>query len=312
MYFSNNIHFIINLYYYSSGGRSPWNTWISCEEHGGIKGEIYEVDPFGRYESNMTVLGKGGGNFESVAVDNRDEKKPVFYITNDRGEGEIRRYRPDPALVKDSKKRGEEYKILTTPMDSKEYKDSQMDYLVLDPSYGTFHWTSNLGEGEQAAFNHFKNCEGIETHNGMLYFVSKVQYELFTLDLEEGTYKNESTAQGLFQGSPDQIVRLLEEEEENQNQDKDKDEESYLFFTEEGGNKQAGIFVRDSSGHYVPIVKTFTKESTGLAFSPDRRFMYFGEYEEGRIIEVSRIDGKPFNGKSMNLRHHELVGGEEL
>ncbi len=58
-----------------SGGRTPWNTWLSCEEV--KRGKIYEVDPFGNEVFNgqtfqRTRLGDGGNGrgarFEAVTV----------------------------------------------------------------------------------------------------------------------------------------------------------------------------------------------------------------------------------------------------
>ena len=76
-----------------SGGRTPWNTWISCEETG--RGQCFQVtaDPlhpnFGLPQE--TKLGGNGGNFEAVAVDNRDPSRPVFFVTEDTGYGALRR-----------------------------------------------------------------------------------------------------------------------------------------------------------------------------------------------------------------------------
>ena len=41
-----------------------------------------ETDPFGRSTANKTVLGGLGGNYESMAYDNRQKWKPRFFITN--------------------------------------------------------------------------------------------------------------------------------------------------------------------------------------------------------------------------------------
>ena len=43
-----------------------------------------ETDPFGREAANKTVLGGLGGNYESMAYDNRAKFKPRFFITNGR------------------------------------------------------------------------------------------------------------------------------------------------------------------------------------------------------------------------------------
>jgi len=45
------------------GGRTPWGTWISCEEVN-KKGQVWEVDPTGKNEPRKTVLGGQGGKFE--------------------------------------------------------------------------------------------------------------------------------------------------------------------------------------------------------------------------------------------------------
>ena len=48
-----------------SGGITPWNTWISCEEYS--KGKCWQVDPSGGREPETTdLVEEAGGNFESV------------------------------------------------------------------------------------------------------------------------------------------------------------------------------------------------------------------------------------------------------
>ena len=45
------------------GGKSPWGTWISCEELNN-EGQVWEVDPTGKNKPKKTVLGGQGGRFE--------------------------------------------------------------------------------------------------------------------------------------------------------------------------------------------------------------------------------------------------------
>jgi len=71
------------------GGLTPWNTWVSCEEESDV-GQCWQVGPDGRAEE--TVLGQDGGNYESVAVDDRVYHRPVFFTTEDSSDGALRRF----------------------------------------------------------------------------------------------------------------------------------------------------------------------------------------------------------------------------
>ena len=90
------------------GGKTSWNTWISCEEI--KKGQCYEVDPYGVHAPTKTVLGTSGGRFESVAYD--DDLN--FYVTEDHKTGALRRYAPAKKTLLDAKKTKDYWKILTT------------------------------------------------------------------------------------------------------------------------------------------------------------------------------------------------------
>ena len=72
------------------GGRTPWHTWVSCEEID--NGNIYQVDPMGvRPPERITMGDTHAGKFESFAFDYRDPRTPHFFVTKDDERGELRR-----------------------------------------------------------------------------------------------------------------------------------------------------------------------------------------------------------------------------
>lgn len=85
-----------------SGGKTPWNTFLSCEEIEG--GGVWEVSPFGDHEPKKTSIGgQDGGKFESSACDNRDPSNPQFFVTEDAPRGALRRFIPDATALKKAK-----------------------------------------------------------------------------------------------------------------------------------------------------------------------------------------------------------------
>jgi Malectin domain/Bacterial protein of unknown function (DUF839) len=72
------------------GGKTPWASWISCEEHG--EGEIYQIDPKGIRPNEKIYMGSvNKGQFESFAYDIRNKATPRFFVTKDDENGEVTR-----------------------------------------------------------------------------------------------------------------------------------------------------------------------------------------------------------------------------
>mmetsp|Transcript_29038 Transcript_29038/g.79704 ORF Transcript_29038/g.79704 Transcript_29038/m.79704 type:complete len:97 (+) Transcript_29038:585-875(+) len=61
------------------GGKTPWGSWISCEKSN-RDGFVYQTDPADEIQSELTALVETGGNYESFAYDDRDSKKPKFFV----------------------------------------------------------------------------------------------------------------------------------------------------------------------------------------------------------------------------------------
>jgi uncharacterized protein len=228
------------------GGRTPWGAWISCEEF--AQGQIYQVDPTGEHEPVVITLGMEGGMYESFSYDIRSLSEPHFFVTEDHERGPLRRFTPyfpdwlDPwNMLLGS---GETLYLMLTP-------DSSNDS-------GTFDWTDVKSEAQRNANLYYPNSEGIDILDKELYFVSKIYKTLFVLDLDTQLYKNYSTSKGLFDGQPDELVRIL------------GDTSHLLYFTEDGG-RDAGIHARDNKGQFFTILESpyYQEETTGLSFSPD-------------------------------------------
>ena len=266
-----------------NGGRTPWNTWVSCEEVTG--GQCWQVDPTGTIAPQKTVIGgTSGGSFEAFAYDARNPSAPSYYVTEDITNGAVRRYRPP----------------VNTPLAwaSLHGTGGTLDYLEFLPG-NTFRWTTNLATARTSAQTYFPNSEGIAIHNGKLAFVSKVKKQLFILNLNLFTYTVTSTATstlpggGQFDAQPDHLIVT-------------SSTSGVLILTEDGGTTP-GMFAYDGSKYLSYFESNYSgDEITGIAFSPDRKFLFAAVQSQGLLFQISRDDGLPFEGRRVLKWKKEL------
>lgn len=264
------------------GGRTPWNTWVSCEEVEST-GLIYQVEPTGEREPEVITLGSDGGRWESFAYDIRDRKIPRFFATEDHSKGTVRRFTPTSPNWDDP------WSIL--------HGDGVTDFLMIFPNQtvngGTFKWTNDKEAAKNNAKMYYPMTEGIDIYEGQMFVTCKLIKQLFVFDLDSFTYYNHTTSNGLFDGKPDQMRRVV------------GDSKDLLYFTEEGG-VDAGVHARDHLGRFFTVFESpvYPDETTGLSFSPNGRFMYTAYQDSGFLYAIWRIDGLPFHAAHLDVKFH--------
>lgn len=174
--------------------------------------------------------------------------------------------------------------------------DGKMEYLLINPQsndQGTYQWTTDLSAGKASAKAHFPNTEGIDFYENSLYVITKKLKLMYILNLDDDTYTVQSTRHGLFAGQPDQIVRLTD------------NDDSLFYFTEDGGT-DAGVHARNRLGQFFTILESsqYSDETTGLSFSPNGKHLYIAYQDDGLLFDVTRIDGLPFSGNTLNVKYH--------
>jgi len=266
------------------GGKTWWNTWLTCEEK--ENGRVWETDPWGVKPERMITL-MGTGRFESAAYYRPTPSTPTFYITEDVEQGALRRFTPDRMAVSAAN----QWNDFSELLHSNATGTAKIEYLKLSPntgSSGTFQWTTDHSAARADAAAYYSFSEGIDIARGIAYVTAKKPKKLLALDLERGTYQISSTESGAFNKQPDQIRFILG----------GNAEDDILFFCEDGGTF-SGVHGRDSAGNFynilngyvrlfstsvllnlpveysllVPLRSQYDTETSGLAFSPDQRYV---------------------------------------
>lgn len=128
---------------------------------------------------------------------------------------------------------------------------------------GTYNFTSNIHRARENTYVTYPSSEGIDRKDNFLYVTCKHEKFLYIIDLDSDKYVRYSMVYGLFEGEPDQVTRIL------------NDESNILYFNEDQGNV-SGVHARNTVGQFFTILEgtNWTSEATGLSFSPSGHHMY--------------------------------------
>ena len=234
-----------------AGGPTPWGTWLSCEEID--FGRVFECDPQG---NESAVLRRGLGYFkhEAVAV---DPQFGTLYLTEDEGDGRFYRYIPDSIEANG-----------TMDLDNGILQVAQVEASghiiwidVPNPNPNIFQTPTRQ---QVPNSTEFKGGEGIWYNNGFIYFTTKGDNRVWSLDTNLNhlsiVYDAATSHNPILTGVDNITVSSRGD----------------LLIAEDGGDMQ--IVVIDVEGNIAPLMQVTGQddsEITGPAFSPDGQRLYF-------------------------------------
>ncbi len=267
-----------------SGGKTPWQTWLSCEEVD--DGLVWECDPF-NHHADIALPGLGAFKHESACVDPLTHQ---VYLTEDEVDGCLYRFTPEQ---------------VTTGLKT-DLRRGRLE--VASIHLGQIIWLDQPDPaGRDQALRHqlvgtakFHGGEGIDIHQRLLRFTTKRDNRVWQIDLRN-----------------DQIIELYN----LSSQLTDVDDLTHsptgeMLIAEDGVEMRISYFA-DIPGLPATLLQLpdhNLSEITGLAFDPSGTRLYFssqrgstGDSNDGLTFELvgdfSRVDlSRPL--VEWHLDHH--------
>ncbi|MDX1696209.1 MAG: DUF839 domain-containing protein [Ketobacteraceae bacterium] len=249
-----------------AGGATPWNTWLSCEEHD--FGFVWECDPFGEQKAVKRPL-MGMFRHEAVAVDPLQQQ---LYLTEDTVDGCF--YRFTPSQYPDLADGVLEVAVIAgfsaaTTIDpasqvSVEWQEVPAPHpeFQTGPGSATLNTVPTRYQVDEAT--HFNGGEGIWYHAGRLFFTTKGDNRVWELDLATQQlsvlYDIETAPEPILSGVDNVTVAPSGE----------------VIVAEDGGDMQ--LVAINEFGDVAPVVQVVDQDHSeicGPAFNPEGNRLYF-------------------------------------
>ncbi|MFJ4356706.1 alkaline phosphatase PhoX [Streptomyces massasporeus] len=230
-----------------AGGKTPWNTWLSCEEVS--LGHVYETDPWG---VNAAVQRAAMGRFKHEAAA-ADPVRRVIYLTEDETNGRFYRF---------------------VPTTWGNLSSGTLQVMVAGgATSGSFAWTDipdpdgspTATRSQVSGSKSFNGGEGCHYANDTVWFTTKGDNRVWQLNLLDNTYElayDDSLVNGTAPlTGVDNITGTSSGD---------------LFVAEDGGNMEICVITPDDVvASFLRIDGQSASEITGPAFSPDGTRLYF-------------------------------------